>query len=261
MSPQKRKSLKTSTKTNPHSILKGNKNEARTSIADESFLERFKQTIQWLMADRRISEAELSRLTDLSPATIHRLIYGITDPRLSTLRAIAAFFNIRIEQLIGEYPIPSITQISNENSDKIFFSTPILIPFIEWDHLTQYIDNVGDFTMSNWATWHATTNETKHDSSFDYFATKLNYTAGNLLHAESILIIRSINKPQAIKIGDCVIGSNDKSTIFIGQISGSGDEIAIKGGNALSMSKSRLYGIAIKCESPLEKISRYTIFI
>ena len=222
--------------------------------------ERFKQTIQWLMEDRKISEAELSRLTHLSPATIHRLIYGITDPRLTTLRAIASFFKIRIEQLIGDYPIPSITQVSNKNSDKILFSTPILIPFIEWEQLADYSNSISELTMNNWANWHATTNQMQDNTSSDLFATKLAYTAGNLLHAESILAIKVINNGEVAKIGDCIIGDN-KGTIFIGQISGSGDEIAIKGGSSIHVNKCKLYGVVIGCEIPCFKISKYTVFI
>lgn len=223
--------------------------------------ERFKQTIQWLMEDRNISEAELSRLTNLSPATIHRLIYGITDPRLTTLRAIASFFKIRIEQLIGDYPIPSVTQVSNENADKIFFSTPILIPYINWEHLTIHIDNIGELTMDNWANWHATTKEIQDNAVSDFFATKLSYSAGNLLHAESILIVKSINNFKNTKIGDCVIGSNANGVIFVGQISGSGDEIIIKGSTPISRKKCKLFGIVVRCEIPFSQISKYSHFV
>lgn len=238
------------------------KKESHPVDKDES-VERFIQTLQWLMDDRKMSEAELSRLTNLAPATIHRLIYGITDPRLSTLRAIASFFKIRIEQLTGDYPIPSITQINNESSDKVFFSTPILIPFIEWDEILTCLkkNSINNLTMSNWSHWHATTSELQADHSSDFFATKLSYTAGNLLPAESVLIIKHINNTKEVKIGDCVIGANENGMAFVGQVSGSGDEIIIKGGASLHIKKLTLFGIVIKCETPFEKICRYTHLI
>lgn len=234
-------------------------NQAQTTYSTHA--EQFKQTIQWLMEDRKISEAELSRLTQLSPATIHRLIYGMTDPRLSTLRAIASFFKIRIEQLIGDYPIPSVTQICNENSDKIFFSTPILIPFIDWDQMPSHINHIGELTMSNWAHWHATTNAMNDSNSAELFATKLHYTAGNLIPAESILILRSISINETLRVGDCVVGNNQRGNTFVGQISGSGLEIAIKDSNSLYTLDCSLYGIVIKCETPFSLISRYTNLI
>ena len=223
--------------------------------------ESFKKTMQWLLEDRNISEAELARLTNVSAATIHRLIYGITDPRLSTLKAIASFFKIRIEQLIGDYPIPSVTQVGTNNSEKILFSTPILIPFIEWEFLPKEIDIIGELTMSNWANWHATANEVDRVNSSDYFATKLVYTAGDLLHAESILVVKTMSVNEKAKIGDCVIAQSDNQNLFIGQISGSGNEISIKGGNSADISNCKIYGVVVKCEIPMAKIARYTDFI
>lgn len=244
----------------PSGRLPTNKEKSLLTREEEhAQLERFKQTIQWLLEDRQISETELSRLTNLSPATIHRLIYGITDPRLSTLRAIASFFKIKIEQLIGDYPISSVTQV-DKSSDKVLFSTPILIPFIEWEELTNHATNISELTMNNWANWHVTINETSDNTATDLFATKLNYTAGDLLHAESILIIKSINSGEKLNIGDCVIGTNKKNTL-VGQISGSGDDIQFKGGNSIPINKCILYGTIIKCEIPCSKISRYTAFI
>jgi len=230
------------------------------NLADKSaHVERFKQTLQWLLDDRKISEAELSRMTNLSPATIHRLVYGITDPRLTTLRAIASFFEIKIEQLMGDYPIPSVTQLNNESSDKVLFSSPILIPYIDWNDLPQHIQHMNDMTVSNWAKWHATALDVpQEDISSDYFATKLIYTAGNLLQAESIVVVKSIADRGNLKIGDCILGCNEKTMLFIGQISGSGNTVMTKGGDFIQLNQTTIYGVIIKCELPFYKISRYT---
>ena len=76
----------------PANTIKGVKKPHFEIKKEDSQSEKFKKTMQWLMEDRNISEAEVARLTNVSPATIHRLIYGITDPRLTTLRSIASFF-------------------------------------------------------------------------------------------------------------------------------------------------------------------------
>ena len=115
--------------------------------------------------------------------------------------------------------------------------------------------------MENWANWHATSNEIEGTNSSDYFATKLIYTAGDLLHAESIVISKTIVDGDTTKIGDCVIGNSNDGNIFIGQTSGRGNEIIIKGGSSISTSKCKIYGVVIKCEIPFAKIARYTDFI
>lgn len=54
-----------------------------------------------------MSESELSRKTKIPKTTINRLLSGQTpDPRISTVAALAKYFNISIEQLIGEKPLP-----------------------------------------------------------------------------------------------------------------------------------------------------------
>lgn len=62
-----------------------------------------KYVLSGLLSDSGISESELGRKINIPRATINRLIAGHTpDPRASTLNAIAAYFNISIEQLLGK---------------------------------------------------------------------------------------------------------------------------------------------------------------
>ena len=59
------------------------------------------------MREANISEAELARQTGLPQTTVNRLLLGSTaDPRASTLRPIAKFFDITIDQLLGIEDIP-----------------------------------------------------------------------------------------------------------------------------------------------------------
>lgn len=68
-------------------------------------------TLNRLLTDYHISASELARQTGVSQPVVHRIINGETDnPKMETLRQIANYFSISINQLIGETEI-------NINSD------------------------------------------------------------------------------------------------------------------------------------------------
>jgi transcriptional regulator with XRE-family HTH domain len=61
-----------------------------------------KENLLFLTKKYNITEAELSRQAGLPQATINRLLKGATDdPRASTLKSIAEFFNISVDQLLS----------------------------------------------------------------------------------------------------------------------------------------------------------------
>lgn len=60
-----------------------------------------------LMWQGRLNETELARQVCISQPVIHRLAKGeTTNPNVDTLRPIAKFFDISLEQLIGDEPLP-----------------------------------------------------------------------------------------------------------------------------------------------------------
>lgn len=69
-----------------------------------------------LMKRHKLSESSLSRQTDIPQPVISRLLSGsTTNPRVSTLLAIAKRFKISIESMVGYQDIPSEAAISNIN--------------------------------------------------------------------------------------------------------------------------------------------------
>lgn len=61
------------------------------------------QILSILLKKANINESELARQTKLPQTTISRLILGETaDPRISTLIPLAKFFNVSLEQILGE---------------------------------------------------------------------------------------------------------------------------------------------------------------
>lgn len=77
-----------------------------------------------LLKQRHISEAELARQINVPRATINRLVSGRTpDPRASTLSAIAEYFSITIDQLLGKNEAAKLSDASNEHN----------IPILKWE--------------------------------------------------------------------------------------------------------------------------------
>ncbi len=63
-------------------------------------------TLKSLLEKTNLSESELARKTGVCQPVIHRMASGETDnPKIDTLRPIAKFFSISLDQLIGDVPI------------------------------------------------------------------------------------------------------------------------------------------------------------
>lgn len=80
--------------------------------------------LRYLMQSNEISECNLSRKTDIPQPTIHKILSGKTiNPRASTLKSLADFFEISIDELISSAPIIKLqdTTISAQS-----------VPLISW---------------------------------------------------------------------------------------------------------------------------------
>lgn len=72
--------------------------EKYISSPDEN--EALVHNIKALMLERHLNEAELARQSNIPQPTLHRLLAGNTfDPRISTLRQLAHYFNISLDEL------------------------------------------------------------------------------------------------------------------------------------------------------------------
>lgn len=63
--------------------------------------EVFKQRLQQLRERKRISRRVLSELCGLSPDSVRRYERGEDEPRLTALKALADFFEVSVDYLIG----------------------------------------------------------------------------------------------------------------------------------------------------------------
>jgi transcriptional regulator with XRE-family HTH domain len=71
-------------------------------------MKRLPEQLKRLMQYHKMNESTLARKINIPQPVINRLLSGSTsNPRVSTLLALAQYFNVSIEALIGEEHIPS----------------------------------------------------------------------------------------------------------------------------------------------------------
>jgi SOS-response transcriptional repressor LexA len=98
-----------------------------------------------LMHEAHLSDAELSRRTKISQATLHKILTAKTeDPRASTLKILADFFNTSIDELLT-----GSATINIEKSDSNIQSVPI----ISWQDCCDPIKFTMNLTPTNWDKW------------------------------------------------------------------------------------------------------------
>lgn len=111
--------------------------------------------IRQLMNEVGIKEAELARQTQLPQTTINRLLTGETiDPRANTLKPIAKFFCVTVDQLLVNAPIdsnriPGTFRSFNRDAWK-------QVPIIEWDNALSWIFREQDYEIHSHEHWIAT---------------------------------------------------------------------------------------------------------
>ncbi len=120
-----------------------------SSIFMTTFTLEISNVLNHLINVNGISEAALGRKIGVPRATINRLVSGKTpDPRASTLEAIAGFFGITIDQLLGKQPLLGVQQ-ENRPSTKV----DNWIPVIAWDkacHWQEVISGIKPDMHCDW---------------------------------------------------------------------------------------------------------------
>lgn len=99
-----------------------------------------------LMRERNLNEANLAKQTNIPQPTLHKILTGKTeDPRASTLKILADFFQTSIDDLLSD---KQITQ--QKNSQTSIQSIPIL----SWSECISYECLAKDslLTRNEWAT-------------------------------------------------------------------------------------------------------------
>ncbi|MCK4869476.1 MAG: LexA family transcriptional regulator [Gammaproteobacteria bacterium] len=86
--------------------------------------------LKHLIETHNLNTLELSRRTGIGQPVIYRIISGETDnPKIATVCALADYFGISVNQLIGETPLPN----SKNEIAKLFE-----IPLYDQDHISNW---------------------------------------------------------------------------------------------------------------------------
>jgi transcriptional regulator with XRE-family HTH domain len=109
-------------------------------------------TLKKLLFERDMKPIDLAREVNMPPPTIHRLITGkSTRPYRSSLKPIADFFSVTIDQLLGENPLEVKNDLVSAQSDTVGNKVKI-IPVRDWDTLkdeTQPLSKQGEIIVTN----------------------------------------------------------------------------------------------------------------
>ncbi|KTC76065.1 peptidase, S24 family [Legionella birminghamensis] len=119
--------------------------EQSVSFSSDRTNESLSNNLALLMKHNNVSESELARALGVPYNTIHRLISGHTsDPRISTLKSIAAYFNVSLDTLLN--PIELIKNPFTTNN------YPKAVPIISWEQVSNNKPlSLGNY--QNWANW------------------------------------------------------------------------------------------------------------
>ncbi len=113
-----------------------------------SISEGIKHSLTILTERYGISEAELCRKTNISQPTLNRLLTGTTDdPRASTLNEIAKFFNITLDQLLGNQPIPQSLSTSTNPAATTY------LPVFTWENIADWRSLLKKISPNTWSYW------------------------------------------------------------------------------------------------------------
>lgn len=84
------------------------------------------QILTRLMADKKIRVTELARRVSLPQPTVHRIVAGVCEhPHMSSLKPLAEFFGISVDQLKGHDHIPWLDRIAR-------------VPMVPWKDVSQW---------------------------------------------------------------------------------------------------------------------------
>ena len=129
---------------------------------NEIQLKKLSKNLRLLLDKRRMTESEVAQSLNIPVMTVRRLVSGeTTDPRISTLKLIADFFNVGIDSLIEDNHLNTITLMKK--------SMPQFVPVLDWKLATS-IKSINDLDLTLWKDWQPIVLGTQSPFSHETFA-------------------------------------------------------------------------------------------
>jgi transcriptional regulator with XRE-family HTH domain len=97
------------------------------------------ENLKYLMDELAIGANELSERAGIKLPALYKIISGETgNPSVYTITPIARFFNVSIEQLIGDQPLPSNR---TKGTYSPLFENRSLLPLCKWSEMSDWVEN------------------------------------------------------------------------------------------------------------------------
>jgi SOS-response transcriptional repressor LexA len=94
---------------------------------------KLSSTLRSLLQKENISESELARQTGICQPVIHRIASGETDnPKIESLRPIAKYFSITVDQLIGDAPLDAHGSVFHVEQELFYLPLITLSQAVTW---------------------------------------------------------------------------------------------------------------------------------
>ncbi|OGV48568.1 MAG: hypothetical protein A3F46_04150 [Legionellales bacterium RIFCSPHIGHO2_12_FULL_42_9] len=139
------------------------------------------------MLAHHVSESELARSLNTSVMTVRRIMSGETaDPRISTLKLIADYFNISIDALLDNHAQPLIHGM-RKNTSKI-------IPVLNWSMVCN-MDSIDDINLTEWNDWYPIMSGEQSVINAHTFALKSRPSMQPRFFTDTLLVINPDEKP------------------------------------------------------------------
>lgn len=98
-------------------------------------MKNLQTTLTMLLKKQSLTVTELARQTGLPQPVVYRIVKGeVTNPKVCNLLTIAKFFNLTLDQLMGEAPIHS-----DEHKLGTSNTYPRLVPLILWEEIFNWL--------------------------------------------------------------------------------------------------------------------------
>ena len=116
-----------------------------TSYLQENDSTRLAENLRILLNNHHLNTNQLAHALNIPMMTIRRLVSGeTTDPRISTLKLIADYFNLSVDCLLGDAdPTHPVTSQSSKSR---------FVPILDWE-TTEKMNTLNDLDLRKWKEW------------------------------------------------------------------------------------------------------------
>lgn len=129
----------------------------------KSQIQTLAHNLRALLKQRDFSESEVAEQLGLPVMTIRRIVSGeTTDPRISTLKLIADFFEVTIDSLIDTASKATPSTPKNK---------PLFVPVLDWATAAKTL-SIEDLDLTSWQDWHPVILGDQYSENHSVFALK-----------------------------------------------------------------------------------------